>query len=121
MIQSMRAVPKRKPLDLAYEFKRVRRELRRLKQAVGSNQLASIALKKFQTTGELAAPMTRDEVAAVLGRTNMAIATVTSRGQLKMRWPAKTMYHPDDVRAFLNHKPERATVAPSRERKAVPA
>lgn len=64
--------------------------------------LHSDAIRRFQTTGPTAAPMTAHHVAAVLGFTQVkSVHTAVCDGRLRRRWDALAGFHPDDVRAFI--------------------
>lgn len=60
-----------------------------------------VALKKFATTGERAAPMTAAEVAIVLGSTKQTVRQLVCEGRLLRRWAGRRYHHPDDVRKFV--------------------
>jgi hypothetical protein len=67
---------------------------------------ARVALLKFERTGPTAAPLTRDEVALILGIAGQSVCNLVGAGKLK-RMPTG-FYHPDDVRAYMYGEPKNA-------------
>jgi hypothetical protein len=59
------------------------------------------AMRKYQTTGDMAIPMTSREVAAILGGGHRTVDNYVCRRLLRRRWTCHAGFHPDDVRAFL--------------------
>lgn len=103
---SILALPRRgrrtaRSLDVPDQLKAIRRRLRQLFECLNSKVTIEVAVAKFKTTGDEAAPLSRQEAAFILSRTPAGLAMLTARGELPMRWPEACMYHPDDLRAFL--------------------
>jgi hypothetical protein len=86
--------------EIFRRLRRIERVLRRLEKAVLTDRVAD----KFQSTGDLALPMTGKEVGEILGITRSGVGTLVCLKKLKRRWSALAGFHPDDVRAYLASK-----------------
>lgn len=60
-----------------------------------------LAVAKFRTTGDQAAPMTTTEVGYICGMAEKTIRQYTRDKKIHRRWNVPAGYHPDDVRKFI--------------------
>ena len=75
-----------------------------LTRRLGMNEERDESARRFVTTGPTALPMTSNQVAVILNTTPAAIRALAMRGLIRSRYAGRCRFHPDDVRAYLNHK-----------------